>query len=94
MLYGLGGLWHNTIVGCDYKNDHICHIGAARPHSGKSLVSRRVKECNFFAVQFDLIRADMLSNSARFAVSYLGRPYPVEQAGFAVVNVSKHCYHR
>ncbi len=47
-----------------------------------------VQECDFLAIDFNLVRADVLSNATSFACRDLGFANGVEQGGFAVVDMT------
>ena len=68
VIDGFECLRHNAVVGRHYQHHNVGHFRAAGAHARKRLVSRRIDEDDFAAVLFDVIRADVLRDSAGFAV--------------------------
>ena len=91
MVDRLDGLHHYRIIGSHNQNDDIGDIRTTRPHFGKGLVARRIDKGNDIIIRgFDLIRADMLGNTARFACRNISPANGIKQAGFTVVNVTHY----
>src|SRR5260370_30390179 len=63
----------------------LCSTGT---HGGEGFVTRGVHECDFLAVDFDLVCTDMLSNATGFAGRDLCFADGVEQGCFAMIDVS------
>jgi hypothetical protein len=53
-------------------------------------VARRIDEYDALALHVRFVRADMLRDSARFAASYVGFSYGIQQAGLSVIDVAHH----
>ncbi len=87
-------LRHNTVISCYNENCYIGNFRTAGTHSCERSVSRSIKESNLFAVFFNLISSDMLSDSACFSRSYFRVADGVKQCCFTMVNVSHDCYNR
>src|SRR5205823_7738308 len=80
-------LWHHAIVGCYYNNGDMRDLCSSRSHGGECFVTRRVNEGDFLPVDFDLVCADILSNTTGFTRGNFGFTNGVKQGSIAVVNV-------
>ena len=81
-------LRHHAVVGGDHQNHDVRDLGAARPHGGERLVTRRVDERDGLAAGGrHLIGADMLGDAAGLALGDVGLADGVEERGLAVVDV-------
>ena len=92
---GLKRLRHHAVVRGNHDDDDVRDLGAARTHTGKGLVARRVEEDNLaagsrraFLRESHLVGADVLRNAAGLACRYFGLANGVEQRGFAVVHMA------
>src|SRR5712692_8544731 len=94
VVNGLLRLRHHAVVGRNHKNDNVGDLCAARAHPRESLVARRIHEHNALVIHGDLIRADVLRDSAGLAPGHVGFPNGIEQAGLAVVYVAHHGHDR
>ena len=81
-------LRHHAIVSRYDQHDDIGNLGAAGAHARKRLVAGRIDEDDFAAVLLDVVRADVLRDSAGFAARYIGLPNGVEQRSFTVIDVA------
>ena len=88
MVNGFLGLRHDTVIGSDDDDRDIGNTGTAGPHGGKRFVTRCIQKCDPPPVDGNLVRTDMLGNTAGFAAGYLGGPDGVKQGCLAVVNVT------
>jgi len=69
---GLEGLGHDTVVGCNHKNDNVGHVGTASTHRQKGSVTGSIQEGE--ALQFarvgmgilDRVGADVLGDATGF----------------------------
>ena len=91
----LSGLAPSLSILFGSHDDHrdICHLGSTGAHRRECLVTRGVEEGDRAVAVMDLIRADVLGDSAVFARCYLGLPDSVEQRGLAVVDVAHDGHH-
>ena len=85
---GLDRLRHHTVVGRDDEHHDVGGVGPARTHGGERLVARSVDERDRVAAVDGLVRADVLSDAARFTGDHVGAADRVEQGGLAVVDVA------
>ena len=94
----LGGLRLHAVVRRDHEHDQVGRLGAAGPHGGEGLVTRRVDEGDLPLLAVDLgvglVRADVLGDAARLVGDHVRAPDRVEQLGLAVVDVTHHGHHR
>jgi len=88
VLNGFLGLRHDAVVGCDDQDDDVGDLRAARAHRGESCVARGVEEGHDAARGLDVVGADVLGDTARFARRDLGATDVVEQRRLAVVDVT------
>ncbi len=91
---GFLGLRHDAVIGSDDQDDDVGNFCAARAHPGERFVARGVDEYHRPFVNLNFVRADMLSDAARFASGNILRANGVEQTGFAVVDVAHNGDHR
>ena len=89
VIDSLKRLRHYAVVRSDYENNDVSGFCSARTHSGKRLVTWRVKEYDLppvsrriLIVNRDFVRADVLRDSTRFAAGNVGRANRVEQCSF------------
>ena len=85
----LFGLRHHAVVGGDHQDGDIGHIRSSRPHFGECLMTRRVDKRDASPALFDLIGADVLSNSAEFAAGNVDTDDLVQQRRLAVIDVAQ-----
>ena len=86
---GLDRLRHDLVVGGDHQHDNVRHLGPAGTHGREGLMARRVEEGDLaLARQFDVVRADVLRNAARFASDHVRLADVVEERRLAVVDVA------
>ena len=60
-------LGHDSIIGSDYQNNYVGHVGPAGTHGGKGLVAGRVQEHHVLIAVVVAVGADRLGDSAGFA---------------------------
>ena len=89
MVDRLVGLRHEAVVGRDHQNGNIRDLGAARPHRVERGVTRGIEERDLAALEFDLIGADVLGDSAGFAGGDMCLANRVEQRSLAVIDVAR-----
>ena len=87
VIDGFERLRHHTVIRCDHDYDEIRHLGSACTHAGKGFVTRRIQEDDLAAVcrraflaEANLVRTDVLRDSARFARGYVGFTNGIQQA--------------
>ncbi len=90
VLDSFNGLRHHAVVRCNYQDHDVSRLGTTGTHCGKRGVTRGVEESDHAAFGFNVVRTDVLSNTAGFASSYLGTTDIVEQGRFTVVNVAHY----
>ena len=73
---------------------NIGRLGAPCPHGGKGLVTRGIEEGDLSTLCFDLIGANVLGDTAGFALGNIRRPNGVEQLRLSVVDVAHDGNHR
>ena len=88
MVDGLDRLRHDAIVRRDDQHGDIRRLGAASTHRSKRLVARGIQEGNRTALALRGVRADVLSDAARFARRHMRLADVVEQRGLAVIDVA------
>ena len=71
MVDGFDSLRHHTVVSCDNDDRDVCDIRSAGTHCRKGSMSRCIQESDRFSVDFDLVSADMLRDSACFSLDYV-----------------------
>ena len=64
-------LRHHAVISRHDQHHDVGHLRAARTHTRKRLVAGCIDEDDFAAVLFDVIRADVLRDSAGFAVGHM-----------------------
>src|SRR5439155_13344635 len=82
------GLRHDAVVGGDDQHYDVGDLGAARTHGRERLVARRVEKGDHALGRFDVIRADVLRDAARFAAGDTSAPDEVEQRSLAVIDMA------
>ena len=85
---------HDAVVGSDDQHDEVRRLGAARAHRRERLVAGRVEEGDHALGRFDVIRADVLRDAARFAAGDASAPYEIEQRSLAVIDMAHDRYDR
>ena len=93
MVNGFNSLRHNAVIGCHYQNGDIGYLSAAGAHGGKSFMSGGIQKGDFLAVDFHLVSADMLSNTAGFGIHDIGLADGIQQSGLAVVDMAHNGDH-
>ena len=92
--FGVGNrfhrLRHHAVIGGHHQNHDVGGLRAACTHSGKRFVPRSIQERHHAARCFDVIRADVLRDAARFACHHFAAADVVQQRSFTVVNVPHH----
>ena len=86
---GFVGLRHNAVVGGHDQHGDVGDAGAPGADGGEGFVSRRVQKGDGAAFAGHLIGADVLGDAAGFLVHDGGLADVVQQAGFAVVDVTQ-----
>ena len=94
MRDGFFGLRHHAVIGGDDQNHQVSRLRAARTHGGKRLVARCIEEGNHALRRFDVIRANVLGNPARFTRCHARFANGIEQRGFTVIDVTHDRNHR
>ena len=94
MIDGFQGLRHHAVVGGHHQDDDIGDFGAAGAHAGECLVTGRVDEYDLAAVLFDVIRADVLRNTAGLAVGDMRGADCIQQRRFPMIDVAHDGHHR
>ncbi len=87
-------LRHDAVVGGNHQHDDVGHLRTAGTHGRERRVTRRVEERDHALRRLDVIGADVLRNTARFARRHLGATDVVEQRGLAVIDVTHDGDHR
>ena len=72
VIDGFKRLRHHAVVGGHHQDDDIGDLGAARAHASERFVAGRVDEDDLAAVLLDVVRADVLRDSAGFALGHVG----------------------
>ena len=90
VVYRLDGLRHDAVVGCDDQHSDIRHLCAAGTHRREGRVARRIDEGDHLAVEFDLVGADVLGDTAGLTGSDFRRSDGIEEARLAVVDVAEN----
>ena len=72
VIDGFEGLRHDAVVGRDHQHHDIGDLGAAGTHAGERFVAGRIDEDDLAAVLLDVVRADVLRDSAGFAFGHVG----------------------
>src|SRR5690606_34089974 len=85
---GLFGLRHHAVVGGHHQDHDVRALGTARAHLRERFVTRRIEEGDATAVRLHRVGTDVLGDAASFACGHLGTADLVEQARFAVVDVT------
>ncbi len=88
------GLRHHAVVGGHHQDDDIGNLGAACTHAGERFMAGRVDEHDLAAVLLDVVSADVLRDTAGFAVGYVGGSNGIEQRSFAMIHVAHDGHHR
>src|SRR5471032_2462261 len=94
MLDSFNGLRHYAVVRCNDQDHDVGRLGTTGTHCGKRSVTRGIEESDHTAISFNVVRTDVLGDTAGFASSYLGTTDVVEQRGFTVVNVAHYVHNR
>ncbi len=89
---GFDGLRHHTVVGGNDKHCDVGYLCAAGTHGGERRVAGSVDEGNELPVALNLVRTDVLRDSASLAGCYLRAANRVQQTRLAVVDVTKNGY--
>jgi hypothetical protein len=84
----LARLWHDAVVGGNDEDRDVRHLRPAGPHRREGLVARSVEERDSAAVVLDLVRADVLRDSAGLGRYHARLADRVEQRGLAMVDVA------
>ena len=87
------GLGHDAVVGSHEQHGDVGHLGAACPHGGEGLVSRRVEEGDLPPVAVDLVRADVLRDAPGLGGDDRGLADRIQQGRLAVVDVPHDRHH-
>ncbi len=91
---GFTGLRHDTVVSrYDYDGD-MGDMSSSCTHSGKCFVTWCIQEGDFLAIDFNLVSADVLGDSACFSGRYFGFTYSIKKRRFPVVYVAHYCDNR
>ena len=69
MVDGLDRLRHDAVVGRHDDDRNVRYGGAAGAHRRKGFVARRIEEGHHAPCRLDVIGANVLGNTARFARS-------------------------
>src|SRR5450830_288454 len=94
VLDSFNGLRHHAVVRCNYQDHDVSSLGTTGTHCGKCGVTRGVEERDHAAISFNVVRTDVLGDTAGFASSYLGTTDVVEQRGLTVVDVAHYGHNR
>ena len=101
VIDGFKSLRHHAIVGSDYEHNDVGCFRAARTHASKRFVAGRIQEHNLapegrraLVLYGNLVRADVLRDSAGFAFCDAGGTDRVEQRRLTVIDVTHNCDHR
>ena len=70
------------------RHHDVGELGAALAHLGECGMAGGIEEADHALRRFNVIRADVLRNSAGFAIGHFGAANVVQQRGLAVVNVA------
>ncbi len=93
MCNGFTSLRHDTIVSGDYEHDNICALRTTCAHLSKRGMTGCIKECDETSLLFNLIRADMLSDTASFTGRHFRLTDGIQQAGLAVIDMTENGHH-
>ena len=101
MIDGLKRLWHYAVISGNDQHHNVGRLGAPRAHAREGFMTGRVEKHNLAPVggrfrihDLHLVSADMLRDSAGFALGHSGRTYRIEQGGLAVIHVPHDRDHR
>ena len=93
----LQGLGAHAVIGGHHQHRHVGHLGAPGPHGGEGLVARGIEEGDLAVLagvgDVHLVGADVLGDTPGFTSGHAGFADRIEQAGFAVVDVTHHGDH-
>src|SRR4029077_17241102 len=78
----------------NHQNNDIRHLRAARPHSGKRLMTRSIQESYAAAIDLHMIGTDMLSNTAMFLSRHMGAANGIQQRRLSMVDMPHDGDHR
>ena len=84
----LDRLGHHPVVRGDDEHHDVGGFGATGAHGGEGLVARRVDEGQRAAVLFDLVRTDVLGDTAGLTGDHVRVADAVEELGLAVIDVA------
>jgi hypothetical protein len=83
------GLRHHLVIGRNHQHDDVGDLRTASTHGGEGFVTGRVEESDCLATgERDVVRADVLRDTAGFTSDHVGLADVVEQRRLAVVNVT------
>ena len=86
---GLFRLGHDSVIGRDDQHGDVGDIGTPCPHVGERCVARRIHESDGSPVLFNLVRANMLGDTAGLAGDESRADQIIEQRRLAVVDMAK-----
>ncbi|CDA60994.1 conserved domain protein [Clostridium sp. CAG:169] len=84
----LNGLRHDAVVGSYNQHCNIGDVRTARTHSGKRLMSRGIQEGDWLAADVDLVRTDVLGDTACLGGGDIRMTNGVKDGGLTVVYVT------
>lgn len=98
MVNSFDRLWHDAVVGSNYKDGDVGDLGAAGTHSCECFVTRSIDEGNrtLNAFMFDphLVGANVLGDSPVLSVNHIGMTDRVEQFRLSMIDVTHDGDHR
>ena len=83
-------LRHHAIVRTHHEHNNVSNFGAARTHTCKCFVARRIDKHDAASIDACFVRANVLRDSTCFAGGHFGFADRVEKAGLAVIHVPHH----
>ena len=90
MVYGLDGLRHYLVIGCNHNDYNVGDAGTTGTHGGEGLMTGGVEEGDGLVAHLHLIGADMLCDAARLALYDVGVADIVQQGSLAVIDMAHH----
>ncbi len=88
MLNRFAGLRHDAVVGGDNNDSDIRQVRATGAHRGECRMARRVEKSDGVVVIGDHVRADVLGDTAIFALRDAGPPNMIQQRCLTMVNMT------
>src|SRR5688500_20310072 len=87
MRNGFLRLWHHTIIRRDDEDHNIRSLRTTRAHLCECGMARSIEKSDLASLHLNLIRANMLGNTASFTRRHIRLADGIEQAGLSMIHM-------